>query len=171
MKALVLAMSLVLVSPSFAIAATDSQVVKIVETRPINVVATPSSFVPEQPPVISSESTQSVWQNILMTIITSILTVVVPVLSYLIMLLLKKIGLKVEQEKIDWILDKSTGFGDQYAKNMLKDGKPVSGPEIARVAANYGNKLAKIYAPKLTTYIEELIEARLGQVQNKPLNK
>ena len=116
-------------------------------------------------PAVSAQgdSGQKWWQNLLVTIITAMLTVATPIITVLIMALIKKWNLKIEQDKIDWVLEKAKGYAEQYAKNKLKDGQPVTGPEVAKVAVEYGSKLAAMYSPKLADYLAELIEAKLGQ--------
>lgn len=113
--------------------------------------------------VAPTVDTQMWWQNLLVLIITSVVTIATPIISVLIMVLVKKWNLKIEQEKVDWIVTKAVGYGEQYAKNKLKDGKLVEGPEIAKVALEYGTKLGAMYAPKLGSYLAELIEAKLGE--------
>lgn len=109
------------------------------------------------------EAGQKWWQNLLLIIISGILTIATPILSVLAMSLLKKWNIKVEQQKVDWVLEKAIGYGDQFAKNKLKAGQPVTGPEILKVALEHGGKLAEQYAPKLGSYLSDLIEAKLGQ--------
>jgi hypothetical protein len=113
---------------------------------------------------VSAEPTgQKWWQNLLLIVISGILTIATPILSVLAMSLLKKWNIKVEQQKVDWVLEKAIGYGDQFAKNKLKAGQPVTGPEIMKVALEHGDKLAVQYAPHLGAYLAELIEAKLGQ--------
>ena len=109
--------------------------------------------------------TQTWWQNLLVTVITAVLTIAVPIISVLLMALVRKYNLKVEQSKIDWVLEKVTGYGEQWVKNKLKDGSPVTGPEILKVSLEYGSKLLQKYnlADRFGDFLAEMIEAKLGQ--------
>lgn len=113
--------------------------------------------------IATAATGQKWWQNLLMLIISAVLTIATPILSVLAMALIKKWNLKIEQSKVDWVLEKAIGAGEQYAKNRLKAGQPVEGSEIKKVALEHANTLAAKYAPKLGSYLSDLIEAKLGQ--------
>jgi len=112
-----------------------------------------------------SGDTQKWWQGLLVTVIEGVAAIAFPILSLLLMALAHKWKLKIEQEKIDWVLSKAIGFGEQKAKVALKDGKPMSGPEIAKIAVEHGSKLLDQYKlpKKLGDYLADLIEAKLGE--------
>lgn len=112
-----------------------------------------------------TQDTQKWWQGILVTVIEAVLAIVTPILSILIMLLVKKWKLKIEQDKVDWVLSKGLGAGEQYIKGKLKAGLPVEGPEVAKIALDLTNKLAVQYQlpSKLGNYFADLIEAKLGE--------
>lgn len=110
-----------------------------------------------------TQDTQALWQAVLVTVLTGVFAIAAPIVSTLVITLLRKWNVKVEQDKVDWVVNKAIGYGEQWAKNKMKDGKPVTGPEVAKEALQYGNKLAAVYAPKLGGYLAELIEAKLGQ--------
>ena len=88
-----------------------------------------------------------------------------PILSLLLMLLMRKFKINVEHETVDKILSKVIGFGEQKAKQALKDGKPLSGPEVAQLALQQAEYLAvKSKLPKWATEkLSELIESKLGE--------
>jgi hypothetical protein len=112
-----------------------------------------------------SEDTQAWWQGLLVTVIEGVVAIALPILSILGMALARKWKLKIEQDKLDWVLSKAIGFGEQKAKTALKDGKPMAGPEIAKIAVEQGSKLLEQYQlpKKLGDYLADLIEAKLGE--------
>jgi len=121
-----------------------------------------AAFAQVQPPVVD---TQQWWQNLLVQIISFVAAVATPVLSVLAISLLRKWGVKLEREKVEWIASKAIGYGEQKAKNALKDGKPLEGPEIMKMALHQAAQLAEGYKAdkKLAAYLENLIEAKLGE--------
>ena len=108
---------------------------------------------------------QAWWMNLILMIISFIASIAVPVISYLIIVLLRRWNVKIEQDKIDWILQKTVGYAEQKAKVALKDGKPMSGPEVLKVALDQGNKFLTKYAldKKFSSWLTDLIEAKLGE--------
>jgi len=112
-----------------------------------------------------AQETQKWWQGVLVTLLEGLVAILLPILSILGMALVRKFGLKIEQEKLDWILDKAVGYGEQKLKTLLKAGKPVDGPEIAKAALEHGNTLLKKYGlfSKFGDWLAEGIEAKLGQ--------
>lgn len=111
------------------------------------------------------EDTQKWWQGLLVTVIEAAVAIVTPILSILLMVLIRKWNLKIEQEKVDWVLDKGIGHGEQLAKKALKDGKPIDEPGIKSAAVEKSRELLKKYglAKKFGDWIADGIEARLGQ--------
>lgn len=150
-----------------AIVDASAPAVVAVVTPPTATVPTP--IAPEETSeavtLPSTSSGQAWWQAILVTVIEATAAIMVPILSILIGFLLKKWNLKLEQEKVDWILNKAIGAGEQYAYLKLKKGEPVEGPEIFKVAHAQGTKLLEQYglAAKLGSFLGDLIEAKLGQ--------
>jgi hypothetical protein len=167
-------LGLMLLTGSISLAAPDAApttqpVVATKVATPVAPTATPTAEAVKveetKPAVTETQDTQKWWQGVLVTVIEAAIAIVTPVLSVLIMLLIRKWKLKIEQDKVDWILSKAVGAGEQYVKGKLKDGKPVDGPEAARIALELGNKLLEQYKlpSKLGTYLSELIEAKLGE--------
>jgi len=168
-RALIVLAVFSIVAPVFAqetkaiATATSKPVAKATTTQPtVAKVATvtPSVVVTAAQPAATG---QKWWQGLLLIIIEGLIAIIVPILSVLLMGLVRKWNLKIEQDKINWVLDKAVGYGEQYAKNKLKAGQSVTGPEIAKIALEHGTKLATTYAPKLGAYLAELIEAKLGE--------
>lgn len=140
--------------------------------------AAPVATVPAEPSVAASESkapekaaekptqdTQKWWQGLLVTVIESFVAVVMPILSILLMILIRKWNLKIEQDKVDWCLDKALGAGEQKLKQMLKDGKPIDAPGVKSAAVEHGTALLEKYglAKKFGDWLADGIEARLGE--------
>lgn len=113
----------------------------------------------------SSQEVQKWWQGLLVIIIQAVAAIVTPVLGVLLMILVRKWQLKIEQDKVEWIVSKAVGFGEQKAKQALNAGKPMEGPEIAKVAVEQGGKLLQQYKlpKKLGDYLADLVEAKLGE--------
>ena len=128
-------------------------------------VAVPESKAPEKAAEAPTGGTQKWWQGLLVTIVDGSLKVLLPILSVLFMFLVKKWGLKLEQERLDWCLDKALGAGEQKLKQLLKDGKPIDSPGIKSAAVETGTKLLEKYglAKKFGDWLAEGIEARLGE--------
>ena len=140
--------------------------------------AAPAATVPVEPPVAvlepkapekaaekPTQDTQKVWQGALVIGIEAIVAIVTPILSLLLMVLIRKWNLRIEQEKLDWVLDKSLGAGEQKLKQLLKDGKEVEGPAIVKAALETGGPLLEKYglAKKFGDWLTTGIEARLGE--------
>lgn len=117
------------------------------------------------PKTIVSEK-QSWWEHLLSVLVEGIATIIVSVLSVLLMSLINKFRLKIEQQKVDWILEKSIGYGEQKLKIILKEGKGVKDPEsIKQQAIIHGENLLKKYGlfKKFGDWLAEGVEAKLGQ--------
>jgi len=168
-------LALLLIAPVASLATSDSGVrvdaVVAAASQPVAKVApkVDDKVVPtkrsDEKPEVKEEGSQKWWQNLLVTLISAIIAVVSPILSILLMSLIRKWNLKIEQEKVDWILEKGLGAGEQYMKGLLKDGKTVIGPDVAKVGAEVTKKLLDEYglAKKFGKYVSELLEAKLGQ--------
>jgi len=108
--------------------------------------------------------TQAWWQNLLVTVIQIVGAIATPVLSLLLISLLRRWNIKVEQQKAEWVLGKAVGFGEQKLKTLLKDGKEVVGNEIAKEALGLAERLGKgKLAPWAKKELMDLIEAKLGE--------
>lgn len=112
-----------------------------------------------------AKDTQKWWQGLAVTAIEGVVAIALPILSVLLMSLIRKWNLKIEQDKVDWALTKAVGFAEQKAKVALKDGKPMEGPELAKIAVDYGTKLLEKYklASKFGGWLADGIEAKLGE--------
>lgn len=104
-------------------------------------------------------------QAILWIVIQGILAVVIPLLSAFIISFFRQRGVRLEQEKVDWILDKVIGYVEQKIKQALKVGQPLDGSVVNRIALEYGTSLLKKYGlfEKFGDWLQEGIESRLGQ--------
>jgi len=120
---------------------------------------------PEKASQSVSGDTQKWWQGALVVVLEGVAAIVFPILSVLGMALIRKWNLKIEQDKLDWVLTKSLGFAEQKAKVALKDGKPMDGPSLAKAAVEHGGKLLDQYKlpKKLGDLLADLIEAKLGE--------
>lgn len=109
--------------------------------------------------------TQQWWQNLLVQIISFVAAVAAPVLSVLAVSLLRKWGVQMDREKLEWIAEKAIGYGEQKAKSALKHGSPLEGPEVLKLALVQADIMVKTFKAdkKLALYLEGLIEAALGQ--------
>ena len=120
----------------------------------------------------TTAETQAWWQGILVLVIQFVAAVATPVLSMLLIMGLRKWNIKLEQDKVEWALGKAVGYGEQAAKKALKDGKPLEGPAVMKIAVEQGDKLLKQYKvdKKVIAYLEDLIEAKLGEkeLEKKP---
>lgn len=175
-KILILIFALGVAVPSFAAdgsPATKAPATKVSPKADAQPAAAPVAAPEEKPADKTVEKkaeepkkeTQAWWKGILVTVLEFVFAVVAPILSILIMVLIRKWNLKIEQEKVDWVLDKALGFGEQKLKIALKEGKEVEGPEIAKAALEHGNKLLDKYGlgKKFGEWLADGIEARLGQ--------
>jgi hypothetical protein len=116
-------------------------------------------------------SKQSWWQGTLVFLIEQLTKIIIPILGVLLMLLVRKWQLKVEQDQVDWIVTKAVGFGEQKAKVALKAGTPLDAPETLKFALEHGSALLNQYKlpAKLGEYLADLIEAKLGEKIVEPV--
>lgn len=111
-----------------------------------------------------NQETQSWWQHIVITIITTTGAIAVPVLSTLMIILLRRWNIKVEYEKAEWVATQAKNYAEQLARNALKEGKQVEGSSTARLALDYSRQLARDkLAPWSAAQLAGLIEAKLGE--------
>lgn len=113
---------------------------------------------------LSSTTTQEWWQHLLVTVISTIGTVAVPVLSTLLVVLLRRWNIRVEYEKAEWFAKQGKNYAEQMARNALKDGKRVDINKTSQLALEYSRDLARgKLAPWAAKELSGLIEAQLGQ--------
>lgn len=112
----------------------------------------------------ATTETQSWWQNLLVSVIKIVGAIAVPVLSTLLIILLKRWNIKVEYEKVEFVAGKAKNYAEQFARNKLKEGKPLNAPEVAKIALVKGRELGEgkiaSWAAKL---LVDLIEAKCGE--------
>lgn len=134
------------------------------------VVATPVTVAPKVDPIPAEKiatatvETQAWWQYLVMTIIQIVGAIAVPVLSTLLIVLLRRWNIKVEYEKAAWVAGKAKDFAEQKARVALKDGKTLDAPEVAKIALEQARLLGQgKLAPWATRMLQDLIEAKVGQ--------
>lgn len=109
---------------------------------------------------------QDWWQVLLAELLKLFLVIFVPVLSTLIVSLLKRWKINVEFEQVNSIATKAAGWAEQKALSALKEGKEkTSGAEKMKLALDFANGLANQYklSAKATEKLQDLIESALGQ--------
>lgn len=109
---------------------------------------------------------QGWWQVLLAELLKLFLVIFVPVLSTLIVSLLKRWKINVEFEQVNSIATKAAGWAEQKALSALKEGKEkTSGAEKMKLALDFANGLANQYklSAKATEKLQDLIESALGQ--------
>lgn len=119
---------------------------------------------------VEDGSKQSWWQHVVLTIITTTGAVAVPVLTTLLIVLLRRWNVRLEYDKAEWVARKGADFAEQAARNYLRGGQPLDGGKTMHIALTQSRKLATgTLAPWATAALEGLIEAHLGaQNRDKP---
>jgi hypothetical protein len=110
------------------------------------------------------------WQVLLAELLKLFLVIFVPVLSTLIVSLLRRWKINVEFEQVNSIAVKATGWAEQKALSALKEGKEkTGGADKMKLALDFGNGLANQYklSAKATEKLQDLIESALGQEKVK----
>lgn len=113
---------------------------------------------------------QEWWQVLLAELLKVFLVIFVPVLSTLIVSLLKRWKINVEYQQVNDIASKAAGWAEQKALAALKEGKEkTGGAEKMKLALDFANGLANQYklSAKATEKLQDLIESALGQEQIK----
>jgi len=113
---------------------------------------------------------QQWWQVLLAELLKLFLVIFVPVLSTVIVSLLKRWKIGVEFEQVHSIATKAAGWAEQKALTALKDGaEKTSGGEKMKMALDFANGLANQYklSAKATAKLQDLIESALGQEKVK----
>ena len=109
---------------------------------------------------------QEWWQNLIVHLVGAVITIFVPVLSYLAYTLAKRWGVNIELDTVDKILAKAVGFAEQKAKKALNDGAGKTGAaEKLDWALSMATDMSKKYglSKKATDKLNDLIEAKLGE--------
>jgi len=108
---------------------------------------------------------QTWWQSFLSTLLDSFLVIAVPVIAAFVTALLRRWGIKVQQEQVEKLAEQAASFAEQKARVALREGKPkTSGAEKMSMALDVGKKLAKQYklSDKAIEGLEALIEAKIA---------
>lgn len=118
---------------------------------------------------------QAWWQHLLFTLITTAGAIAVPVLTTLLVVLLRRWNVKVEYEKAEWIAKQGKNFAEQKARVALKEGQAVDSSETSKSALEFSRSLAAgKLAPWAAGKLSGLIEASLGEdnkSKDKPADK
>jgi len=124
-----------------------------------------SKSTPSTETVKDIQTTQSWLQGMFVIIIEAVVAIVTPIISILLMFLIRKWNLKIEQDKVDWALDKGIGYAEQLVKKALKDGEPMAESGIKEAAVEKSREVLQQYglADKFGSWLADGIEARLGQ--------
>lgn len=110
------------------------------------------------------EKKQAWWQHLVFTVITTTGTIAVPVLSTLLVVLLRRWNIKVEYEKAEWVAKQGKNYAEQLARNALKEGYTVNNSDTSKTALKYSRELAAgKLAPWAARELAGLIEASLGE--------
>lgn len=110
------------------------------------------------------------WQVLLAELLKLFLVIFVPVLSTLIVTLLRRWKINVEFEQVNSIATKAAGWAEQKALAALKEGKEkTGGAEKMKMALDFANGMANQYklSAKATEKLQDLIESSLGQEKVK----
>ncbi len=113
---------------------------------------------------------QDWWQVLLAELLKLFALIAVPVLSTVVVSLLKRWKINVEFEQVNKIATAAAGWAEQKALSALKeDKKKTSGGDKMKMALDFANGMAKQYKlpSKATTKLQELIESSLGQEKVK----
>lgn len=108
---------------------------------------------------------QTWWQGALLILVKAVVPILASILSILLMVLVNKWKLNIERERVEWIVGKATGFGEQKLRNLLREGKDPDYDGIKKSAIDFGDKLLiqEGLAAKWGKLLTDLIEAKLGQ--------
>jgi hypothetical protein len=124
----------------------------------------PSS--PQQTP--AKPDAQTWWQVLLMFLIKASLAIAGPVLSVLVVTLLRRWKINLEYDQVNKLVSAAAGFAEQKSAIALKEGaQKTSGAEKLKLALDFADSLAKQYklSAKATSKLTELIESHLGQAK------
>jgi len=117
----------------------------------------------------AAEPTQKWWQALLIYVVTVVGGIAAPVISYLVITLLKKKNIVVDAALVDGLVEKGINFAEEQAAKALKTGqKPDASAAKMQTAINAVDllleqfKLKKLASDKLKV----LIESKLGAARN-----
>jgi hypothetical protein len=131
----------------------------------------PAATGDEKPAAEVKEPEKQVWWQVLLAeLLKLFLVIFVPVLSTLIVTLLRRWKINVEFEQVNSIATKAAGWAEQKALSALKEGKEkTAGADKMKLALDFANGLANQYklSAKATEKLQDLIESSLGQEKVK----
>ncbi len=141
------------------------------ETAPTSAPAATTAPAAEPAPEAEVKAEQQQWWQVLLAeLLKLFLVIFVPVLSTVIVSLLKRWKINVEFEQVNSIATKAAGWAEQKALAALKEGKEkTAGAEKMKLALDFANGLAAQYklSAKATEKLQDLIESALGQEKVK----
>lgn len=114
-------------------------------------------------PTVAADQ-QVFWQVLLSELLKVFLVIFVPVLSTLVVSLLRRWKVNIEYQQVASIAEKAAGWAEHKALAALKEGKPKTpGAEKMKLALDFANGLAAQYKlpSKATTKLQELIESAI----------
>lgn len=152
--------------PAVAVKATDkAKTVADTAAKPIPATKVETKQAPKE----EAKPKQSFWQGVLVLVLEAVLAIATPIIVILLTILLRKWKLNIEVEKVQWVVDKATGFGEQKLRNVLRDGHEPNYSEIKKDSLSFGEKLLKESGllKKWGDYFADLIEAKLGESKLK----
>jgi hypothetical protein len=107
---------------------------------------------------------QKFWQGLLLTILQAVFAAASPILVVLLGWVAHKFKLKIEMDKLQWVVDQAVGLGEQKLRVALKDGKEPDYEGVKAQAVGLGKDLLlkKGLAKKWGGMLGDLVEAKLG---------
>jgi len=124
-----------------------------------------------QTAVAPVQGVQQWWQALVYYLVAAILGIAGPVITVLIVTLLKKKGIVVDQQVLGTLISTGVNYAEQLSAKALKENQPpLPGAEKMKQALAVVNTLAEQY--KLKKLAEDkliqLIEAKLGEKAAAP---
>lgn len=120
---------------------------------------------------VAAEPTQKWWQALLLYVVTVVGGIAAPIISYLVIALLRKKNIAVDTALVDGLVEKGINFAEEQAAKALKNGaKPDPGAEKMKLAISAVDSLAEQFKLKKLAVdkIKLLIEAKLGSSRETP---
>jgi len=109
-------------------------------------------------------ASQQWWETLLAHLLEAFVLIAVPVLSTLVIQLLKRWNIKLQYETVVDIAQKGAGWAEQIALKRLKDGAQTPSAQKLDDALKFGRGIAEQQklSKKAIEKLQELIEASLG---------
>ena len=154
--------------PASKVAATDPMV-KMTKTKlaadKAKEAAKPEAKVVTAVKEVKEEGTLPWWKFLLQNLMELMFLILTIMATAFVRVLMKKYGFESDSAKINDLLEKGSGFAEQWSIKKLKlDGEPVEGAKKMEVALEFVQKMAKEYklADKGSDWWEEKLESWLG---------